>query len=959
MTEPAPTRYDNAAAARIEAFWQAEWERAGAFHADNPVGALAGAGAERESFFIMDMFPYPSGDGLHVGHPLGFIATDVLARFQRMAGKNVLHTMGFDSFGLPTEIYAVQTGVHPAIVTERNIGRFLDQIRRLGLGHDERRRFATSDPDYYRWTQWIFLKIYDAWYDRDQKRARPISELEAEFAAGARALPSGLAGAGGRAWADLDKTERRALVDSYRLVGRHESVVNWCPGLGTVLSNEEVTDEGRSERGNFPVFRKSLSQWTMRITEYADRLVDDLDRLDWPDKVKSMQRNWIGRSTGAVVAFEAAGANATLEVFTTRPDTLHGATYIVAAPESELVDALVPAEWPAGTSPEWTGGAATPAEAVAAYRAKVANRGERERQEDKTKTGVFTGAFAVNPLNEERIPVFVADYVLAGYGTGVVMAVPGHDQRDWEFAKTFGLPIVEVVSGGDVESGAHTGDGKLVNSGAWDGLAPSEAKAVAAEELARRGAGRAQLQYKLRDWLFARQRYWGEPFPLVADETGQVFPLDEAQLPVLLPEVDDFRPIVFDADDADSRPSAPLKKAGAWLTVEFDFGDGLRPYARETDVMPNWAGSCWYYLRYLDPKNEETFCDPANERYWIGPKPALRGASDPGGVDLYVGGTEHAVLHLLYARFWHKVLHDLGEVSSAEPFRRLFNQGYIQAASYTDSRGAHVPAAEVEERDGQFFWQGEPVKREFGKMGKSLKNSVTPDEICAEHGADTLRVYEMSMGPLDQSKDWSTKDIVGAQRFLARVWRLVVGEDGEDGEGSSRIVDSEPNVETSRVLHRTIAQVAEDYPALKFNLVVAKLIEYTNYLTKRYLSGQQLSGQQSPAGVPRAAVEPLVVMLAPLAPHLAEELWRRLGHEELLVRHPFPAADPQFLVDDEVKLPVQVAGKVRATIRVPAEAAEEAVRAAALADPKIVELLAGKEPKRVIVVPKKMVSIVV
>ncbi|MGL6236370.1 MAG: leucine--tRNA ligase [Segniliparus sp.] len=952
MTEPASTRYDNTAAGRIEAFWQAEWERAGAFHADNPVGGLAGAGAGLEPFFIMDMFPYPSGDGLHVGHPLGFIATDVLARFQRMAGKNVLHTMGFDSFGLPTEIYAVQTGIHPAKVTDTNVARFLQQIRRLGLGHDERRRFNTSDPDYYRWTQWIFLKIYNAWYDQGQKRARPVGELEAEFASGARATSDG------RAWGDLTKGEQRALVDSYRLVGRHESVVNWCPGLGTVLSNEEVTDEGRSERGNFPVFRKNLRQWTMRITEYADRLVDDLDRLDWPDKVKSMQRNWIGRSTGAVVAFEIAGDRrlGALEVFTTRPDTLYGVTFMVAAPESELVDALVPDQWPEGTSPEWTGGAATPAEAVAAYRAKVANRGERERQEEKTKTGVFTGAFAVNPITEERIPLFVADYVLVGYGTGVVMAVPGHDQRDWEFAKTFGLPVAEVVSGGDVETGAHTGDGKLVNSGAWDGLSPSEAKAVAAQDLERRGVGRAQLQYKLRDWLFARQRYWGEPFPLVADSSvDQVFPLGDAQLPVLLPEIEDFRPIVFEADDADSRPSAPLKKAGAWLTTEFDFGDGLKPYTRETDVMPNWAGSCWYYLRYLDPKNEETFCDPANEHYWIGPKPEKRGAADPGGVDLYVGGTEHAVLHLLYARFWHKVLHDLGEVSSAEPFRRLFNQGYIQAASYTDSRGAYVPAAEVEERGGEFFWTDsdgttQPVKREFGKMGKSLKNSVTPDEICAEYGADTLRVYEMSMGPLDQSKDWSTKDIVGAQRFLARVWRLVVDE---DGAGKARVAESEPDVETLRVLHRTIAQVGEDYPALKFNLAVAKLIEYTNHLTKRYLSDQQ-----GPDGAPRAAVEPLVVMLAPLAPHLAEELWRALGHEELLVRHPFPAVDPKFLVDDEVRLPVQIGGKVRATIVVPAEAAEDVVRAAALADPKVVEQLAGKEPKRVIVVPKKMVSIV-
>ena len=567
---------------------------------------------------------------------------------------------------------------------------------------------------------------------------------------------------------------------------RADSLVNWCPGLGTVLANEEVTSDGRSERGNFPVFRKRLRQWMMRITAYSDRLLDDLELLDWPEKVKTMQRNWIGRSTGAAVLFATEAGD--IEVFTTRPDTLFGATYMVLAPEHELVDALVAEQWPADVDARWTFGAATPAEAVAAYRATVAAKSDLERQENKAKTGVFLGAYATNPANGQRIPVFIADYVLMGYGTGAIMAVPGGDQRDWDFAHEFGLPIIETVAGGDISQAAYSGDGEVVNSDYLNGLSVASAKEAITERLAADGRGQARVEYKLRDWLFARQRYWGEPFPIVYDADGRAHPLPESALPVELPDIPDYAPVQFDPDDADSEPSPPLGKATDWVNVELDLGDGLKPYTRDTNVMPQWAASSWYELRYTDPYNKEELCAKENEAYWMGPRPAEHGANDPGGVDLYVGGVEHAVLHLLYVRFWHKVLYDLGHISSREPFRRLVNQGYIQAFAYTDSRGAYVPAAEVVERDGKFYWSGPDgeieVSQEFGKIGKSLKNSVSPDEICDNYGADTLRVYEMSMGPLDASRPWATKDVVGAYRFLQRVWRLVVDE--ADGHRTRR-----------------------------------------------------------------------------------------------------------------------------------------------------------------------------
>ena len=964
MTESAQTdsdapryRYTAALAGRIESRWQDNWARLGTFEVPNPVGSLAPTDGtdillEPDSkLFVQDMFPYPSGDGLHVGHPLGYIATDVYARYNRMIGRNVLHALGFDSFGLPAEQYAAQTGTHPRTRTEANIVNFRRQLGRLGLGHDSRRSFSTTDVEFYRWTQWIFLQIYNAWFDTAANKARPIAELIAEFDSGERHLENG------GDWAKLSAGERADVIDNCRLVYRADSMVNWCPGLGTVLANEEVTADGRSDRGNFPVFRKRLRQWMMRITAYADRLLDDLDLLDWPEQVKTIQRNWIGRSTGASALFsanttsgDAADKTVDIDVFTTRPDTLFGATYLVLAPEHDLVDDLVATAWPDGTDPRWTYGAATPGDAVAAYRRAIAAKSDLERQESREKTGVFLGSYATNPANDKPVPIFIADYVLAGYGTGAIMAVPGHDQRDWDFAHEFHLPVVEVIAGGDISKAAYAGDGVLVNSGYLDGMNVAEAKEAITARLESEGRGRAQIEFKLRDWLFARQRYWGEPFPIVYDSDGRPHAIDEAALPVELPDVPDHSPVLFDPDDADSEPSPPLAKATEWVHVELDLGDGLKPYTRDTNVMPNWAGSSWYELRYTDPHNSERFCAKENEAYWMGPRPAEHGPDDPGGVDLYVGGAEHAVLHLLYSRFWHKVLYDLGHVTSREPYRRLVNQGYIQAFAYTDARGSYVPAEEVVERGDRFVYPGSDgeveVFQEFGKIGKSLKNSISPDEICDDFGADTLRVYEMSMGPLEASRPWATKDVGGYYRFLQRAWRLVIDEH----TGEARVVDGGGQLDndTLRSLHRTIAGVSEDYAALRNNTAAAKLIEYTNHLTKKHRDS-----------VPRAAVEPLVLMLAPLAPHLAEELWQRLGHTTSLAHGPFPEFDPAYLVDDTVEYPVQVNGKVRGRVVVAADADDDAVKAAALADDKVRAFLAGATPRKVIVVAGRLVNLVV
>lgn len=937
-------RYTPELANQIEKTWQQYWKDNGTFNAPNPVGELATDAGElpKEKLNVQDMFPYPSGAGLHVGHPLGYIATDTYARYNRMLGKNVLHTLGYDAFGLPAEQYAIQTGTHPRTTTEANIENMRRQLDMLGLGHDPRRSVESTDPEFFKWTQWIFLQIYNSWFDEEQQKARPIAELIKELEANKRTTKDG------RYYEDLTEEEKAAAIDEFRLVYLSNSTVNWCPGLGTVLANEEVTAEGKSERGNFPVFRKNLSQWMMRITAYSDRLLDDLELLDWPDKVKSMQRNWIGRSRGAEVSFPAEGYE--IEVFTTRPDTLFGAEYVVLAPEHELVDALLsPIPYDDDVDERWTYGHDDPKEAVESYRTDIAAKSDLERQENKEKTGVFLGTYATNPVSGKKVPIFIADYVLTGYGTGAIMAVPAHDTRDYEFAQAFGLPITEVVSGGNVEEEAWTEDGALVNSSNdkgldLNGLNKAEAIAAAIEWLEKDGSGREKVQYKLRDWLFARQRYWGEPFPIVYDKDGFAHALPESMLPVELPEVEDYKPVSFDPEDKDSEPQPPLAKVRDWVEVELDLGDGPQTYFRDTNVMPQWAGSSWYQLRYIDPRNDEAFCDVENERYWTGPRPEQHGPQDPGGVDLYVGGVEHAVLHLLYSRFWHKVLFDLGFVSSQEPYRRLYNQGYIQAYAYTDSRGVYVPAAEVEEKDGKFYYNGEEVNQEYGKMGKSLKNAVAPDDICRDFGADTLRVYEMSMGPLDTSRPWATKDVVGSQRFLQRLWRLAVNED----TGELATTDAALSEDDLKQLHRTIAGVRDDYENLRLNTVVAKLIEYVNYLTKTYRTE-----------APRAAVEPIAQLVSPIAPHIAEELWQRFGHDETITYQPFPTFEEKYLVDDEIEVPVQINGKVKARINVAADADQDAVFEVALADAKIADLTSGKDVVKKIYVPGRMVNLVV
>ena len=942
MSEPS-YRYTAKLAGEIEAHWQDRWETEGTFHAPNPAGPWAEPekiDSFDEKLFVLDMFPYPSGAGLHVGHPLGYIATDTFARFNRMKGRNVLHALGYDAFGLPAEQYAVQSGQHPRVTTEHNIAIMRRQLRRLGLAHDPRRSVATIDVEFYRWTQWIFLQIFNAWFDEKANKARHIDELLEEFTSGKRSTPSG------QPWGELSAQEQRRIIDSHRLAYLSDAPVNWCPGLGTVLANEEVTNEGRSEIGNFPVFKRNMSQWMLRITAYAERLLADLDKLDWPDKVKAMQRNWIGRSEGARVFFTEAASGEQIEVFTTRPDTLFGATFMVLAPEHHLADGAA-SEWPEGTDPAWTGGHASPAEAVAAYRAEAERKTDADhRIEDKEKTGLFTGRFAVNPVNGQRIPIFIADYVTLGYGTGAVMAVPSGDQRDWEFAKAHNLPIVETVIPESDHDGASawTGDGEVINSAnseiSLNGMTVADAKTAITEWLEAKELGEATVNYRLRDWLFSRQRYWGEPFPIVYNETGMPIALPEEMLPIELPEVTDYSPKALDPEDRNSDPVPPLARATDWASVEVDLGDGTKVYRRELNVMPQWAGSCWYEMRYLDPANHDRFVGEEVERYWMGP----RGEGDVGGVDLYVGGVEHAVLHLLYARFWHKVLFDLGHVSSAEPFRRLFNQGYIQAYAYRDSRGQTVPAAETEAHgEGEkatWTWQGQPVKREYGKMGKSLKNVVSPDEMYEAYGADTFRLYEMGMGPLAQSKPWETRAVVGSQRFLQRLWRNVVDE--ETGDLVTR--DTDIDDDTLHALHKTIDAVTKDYEGLSFNTAIARLTEYNTVLTALKV-------------VPRAAVEPLVLMVAPLAPHIAEELWHRLGHEQSLAHEPFPVADPELVTEDTITAVVQVRGKLRAQLEVPTSITEDELRELALAHPRIVKEIPNGV-RKVIVKAPKLVNVV-
>ena len=963
-TDQAPHRYDAQLANQIEPYWQDWWHKTGAFETPNPAGELAADPARartRPKLYVLDMFPYPSGAGLHVGHPLGYIGTDVWARYKRMSGYNVLHPFGYDAFGLPAEQYAIETGTHPRVTTEANIATMRRQLRRLGLAHDPRREFATTDTGYYRWTQWIFLQLFNAWFDPDRRAARPIGELERELAEGARP-PLGDANPEGLPWERLTDAQRRRLVDAHRLAYIAEAPVNWCPGLGTVLANEEVTSDGRSAIGNYPVFRRPMRQWMLRITAYAERLLEDLDLLDWPESIKTSQRNWIGRSEGASVTFPTPGTGGGVRVFTTRPDTLFGATFMVLAPEHPMVDELVADAWPDGCPDAWRGGSpehtATPRAAVEEYRRRVSRVTERERLADTDgKTGVFTGGYVLNPATGRQIPVFVADYVLMGYGTGAIMAVPAHDQRDIEFARRFGLPVEPVIAPPQAWLDEHgippeaelepwawpepfVGDGTAINSAnddvRLDGMATAQAKRTIIAWLERTGAGRGVVSYRLRDWLFSRQRYWGEPFPIVYGDDGLPRALPEELLPVELPEMTDFRPHPNLGEG--SEPEPPLARAAGWTQVTLDLGDGPRSYRRELNVMPQWAGSCWYYLRYLDPTNDRALVDPQIESYWSG-----QGAVAP--VDLYVGGVEHAVLHLLYARFWHKVLYDLGAVQTPEPFGRLYNQGYILAAAYTDERGLYVPADQVREQpDGGFAHQGRPVTRLFGKMGKSLKNSITPDEICADYGADTLRLYEMSMGPFDMDRPWSTEGLAGSYRFLQRVWRNLVDEE----TGELRVADSPPGQDLERALHRTIDVVTRDIEGLRFNTAIARLIELNNLL---------VAAVRAEGSCPRTVAEPLVLMLAPFAPHIGEELWHRLGHEDTVADAPFPVADPELLRVEEVTLPVGVDGKVRFKVTAPAGSGEEALRALVLERPELRRHLRDRDVDRVIVVPGRIVNV--
>ena len=919
-------RYDANLAEEIELKWQARWEKDGTYHAPNPSGPLADSTGRIDlpKLFIMDMFPYPSGTGLHVGHPLGFIGTDVYARYKRMTGHNVLHTMGYDAFGLPAEEHARQTGQHPRENTNANISNMRKQLKRLGLGHDPRRSISTTDLDYYKWTQWIFLQLFNSWYDTDLKQARPIKELEIKLEEGSIVLEEN------RQWSSYSDQRKKEIVNSFRLAYLAEAPVNWCPALGTVLANEEVTVDGRSERGNHPVYRRPLKQWMMRITAYADRLLEDLESLDWTEAIKSMQRNWIGKSEGAVINFTAEGI--TVPVFTTRPDTIFGATYLVLAPEHPLVDSLHQTDWPDGIDSRWTGGFEDPRSAIEAYRTNANQKSDLDRQENKDKTGVFLGSYAKVPVTGEKIPIFISDYVLMGYGTGAIMAVPGQDERDWEFAEVFGLDIIRTVQPPtDWDGKAYIGDGPAINSDFLNGLSITEAKQTIIRWLEDNSGGSRKTSYKLRDWLFSRQRYWGEPFPVVYDKDGLPNPVPEEMLPVELPELIDWAPRSLDEN---SDPEPPLGRAKDWASTILDLGNGPKEYIRELNTMPQWAGSCWYYLRYLDPFNSKEFVSEDVEKYWM--------SGETGGVDLYVGGVEHAVLHLLYSRFWHKVLFDLGHVSTPEPFQRLYNQGYIQAAAYQDERGMYVDAADVSQDGRKFFYRNNEVQRSFGKMGKSLKNSVTPDEMYEEYGADTLRLYEMFMGPLDQDRPWETKSVVGSQRLIQRVWRNLVNEE----TGEITVSDSEPDETLNRLLHQTIDSVNNDMNNLRFNTAIARITELNNEITKL----------ESPT--PKAIAEPLVLLLAPLTPHIAEELWEKLGHETSVVYAKFPVPDEMLLVEEEVEIPIQINGKVKSKIKVDSNATDETLQEKALADKKIKSLLGLNNPKKIIVISGKLVNIV-
>ncbi|MCC5849880.1 MAG: leucine--tRNA ligase [Verrucomicrobia bacterium] len=848
----------------IEPKWQRYWLANETFRTPDEIDT------SKPKFYVLDMFPYPSGSGLHVGHPEGYTATDITARYKRMRGFNVLHPMGWDAFGLPAEQYALQTGTHPAVTTQKNIDRFREQLQSLGFSYDWSREIATTDPEYYKWTQWIFLKLFE----------------------------KGLA---------------------YEA----EAPVNWCPALGTVLANEEVIN-GRSERGDHPVVRKPMRQWMLKITAYAEQLLDDLELVDWPESIKEMQRNWIGKSEGAEVDFAVEGLDETLRVYTTRPDTLFGATYMVVSPEHPLLDRLATD--------------ATRAE-VEAYRETASHKSDMERTElAKGKSGVFTGSYAINPVNGQKIPVWTSDYVLISYGTGAIMAVPAHDDRDYEFAKTFDLPIVEVISGGNIEAEAFTGNGVLVNSAndeiSLNGLEVAESKAKITAWLESKGLGQGKVNYKLRDWLFSRQRYWGEPFPILHVD-GNPVPVPENELPLTPPVVDEYKP----SPEGDP----PFSRNAEWVNTT-DPTTG-KPARRETNTMPQWAGSCWYYLRYIDPKNDRAAIDPEKEKYWM-------------PVDLYVGGAEHAVLHLLYARFWHKVLYDCGVVHTKEPFHRLVNQGMIlgevEINLFRDAEGRpvsesearndeeftaeRIPESEAVKKGDGFVWKQDEsirLRSRAHKMSKSRGNVINPDDVVKQYGADSLRLYEMFMGPLEQVKPWSMKGVEGVYRFLNKVWRLF----------ENPLTDTECDPDQNRLVHATIKKVTEDIEGMRYNTAIASMMEFVNAATKW-------------ESLPRAAANPFVLLLSPFAPHMGEELWAKLGHAETLAYEPWPEYDESALLRDEVEILVQVTGKPKARIMASPTATQAELLTLAKAHPDVAAALEGKTIRKEIAVPGRLVNIV-
>jgi leucyl-tRNA synthetase len=838
----------------IEKKWQRFWEENKTFKAED-------CDNSRPKYYILDMFPYPSAAGLHVGHPEGYTASDIVSRYKRMKGFNVLHPMGWDAFGLPAEQYAVETGTQPAKTTQKNINGMCRQIKSLGFSYDWDREVNTTDPNYYEWTQWIFLKFFNSYFDETEQKAKPIEQLP---------IP-----------ADLSKTERQKFIDEHRLAYEDEVAVNWCPALGTVLANEEVIG-GISERGGHPVIRKPMRQWMLRITEYAERLLKDLDEVDWPDSIKKLQTDWIGKSIGADVDFEVDGFNETIRVFTTRPDTLFGATYMVLAPEHPLVDVIMTKDKKA---------------AVKKYREDAARKSDLDRTDlAKEKIGVFTGAYAINPVNNEKIPIWISDYVLISYGTGAIMSVPAHDERDFEFAKKFNLQIIPVVEPDDGEQAelvkkgqlCFVGDGIAINSGRFNGLSTAEFKEQITNWLAEKGLGRKAVNYKLRDWLFSRQRYWGEPFPLLHTEDG-VVGLSEQDLPLELPEVKNYKP--------SGTGESPLTNISGWVNVTLPDGSKAK---RETNTMPQWAGSCWYYLRYLDPANSRQGWDPKKEKYWM-------------PVDLYIGGAEHAVLHLLYARFWHKLLYDLGFVSTKEPFKKLVNQGMILG------------------EDGQ-------------KMSKSRGNVINPDKVVADYGADSMRLYEMFMGPLEAIKPWSMQGVEGVYRFLQRTWRMVVDEN--TGELVENVKDADADETTLRLLHQTIKKVGDDIETFGFNTAISQMMIFVNHLSKQQVR-------------PKSVVEKFILVLAPFAPHIAEELWERLGHTDTLAYQLWPEYDKELIREKEVELVVQVNGRIKDRIVVSTDAGEEQIKQKALAGEKVKKALGGKEPRKIIVIKSRLINIVV